>query len=125
MKKKLSILQLGPYPPPRGGVQTNMLAIKDELLRSGHECSIISITRSEAIGNEHHTYHPRNPLQLLKLLLALKYDILHLHIGGGIPLRVLLMILICSIVARGKSVMTLHSGGYAIETNEKARLWRL
>lgn len=123
MKKKLSILQLGPYPPPRGGVQTNMLAIKDELLRRGHECSIISITRSETIGNEQHVYHPRNPFELLKLLFALKYDILHLHIGGEIPLRVLFMILICSIVARGKSVMTLHSGGYAIETSEKASPW--
>ena len=121
MKKKLSILQLGPYPPPHGGVQTNMLAIKDALPRSGHKCSIISITRSEAIGNEQHVYHPRNPFALLKLLFVLKYDILHLHIGGGIPLRILLLILTCTIVARGKSVMTLHSGGYAVKTIEKAR----
>lgn len=100
-----------------------MLAIKEELLRCGYHCSIISITRSETIGTEDHVYHPRNPLELLKLLFSLRYDILHLHIGGGIPLRVLLLILACSIVARGKSVMTLHSGGYAIETSDKANAW--
>ena len=123
MKKKLSILQLGPYPPPRGGVQTNMLAIREELFRRGHECSIISITRSETTGNEQHVYHPRSPIQLLTLLGTLRYDILHLHIGGDIPLRVLLLILLCTIMARRTSVMTLHSGGYAIATIEKAAPW--
>ncbi|MEC4888804.1 MAG: glycosyltransferase family 4 protein [Nitrospira sp.] len=125
MKKKLHILLLGPYPPPRGGVQTNMLAIKKELLRSGHQCSIISITRSEIVGPEDHVYHPRSPLALLTLLFSMRYDVLHLHIGGEIPLRVLLLIAACSMVARGKSVMTLHSGGFAIANSDKATAWTL
>ncbi len=109
---KMHVLQLGPYPPPRGGVQTNMQAIQEELLENGHSSSIISITKSEVIGDEENVYHPRHPLELLKLISTLKYDILHLHIGGGVPFRVQLLILMCGLIARGKSVMTFHSGGY-------------
>jgi glycogen synthase len=115
----LHVLQLGPYPPPRGGVQTNMLAIQDELLENGHESSIISITRAETIGVEKNVYHPRTPLELLGLIRRLKYDILHLHIGGNLPLRVQFLILACGLLARGKRVLTFHSGGYAVSEEGK------
>lgn len=109
------MLQLGPYPPPRGGVQTNMLAIRDELLAGGHECSIISITRSEsADGEESNVYHPRGAASLLRLVRTLRYDVLHLHIGGGLPRRVQLLILACGLFAGGRTVLTFHSGGYAV-----------
>ncbi|MGI8669924.1 MAG: glycosyltransferase family 4 protein [Aridibacter sp.] len=121
---KMNILQLGPYPPPRGGVQTNMLAIQDELLENGHCSSIISITKSEVIGDEKNVFHPRSPQELLKLILTLKYDILHLHIGGGLPFRVQMMILMCGLFTRGKSVMTFHSGGYTVsEEGQNASFW--
>lgn len=120
----MHVLQLGPYPPPRGGVQTNMLAIQDELLGNGHRSSIISITKSEVIGDEKNVYHPRSPLEFLKLILTLKYDILHLHIGGDVPLRVQLMILMCGLFAKGKAVMTFHSGGFTVSDEGKnASYW--
>jgi len=115
MNRKKHILQLGPFPPPYGGVQTNMFAIRDELLENGDECSIISIVNSERTGDEKDVYHPRNPLELARLLFALKYDVLHIHIGGNLPPRVLALVLTGATAARGKSVMTLHSGGYAVE----------
>jgi glycosyltransferase involved in cell wall biosynthesis len=121
--KKMHVLQLGPFPPPHGGVQTNILAIRDELLRNGYECSIIAITRSEKIINEKNVYHPRGARELLRLLFILKYDVLHLHIGGNLPLRVLGLILTCAQIARGKCVMTFHSGGYAVEAVKTANLW--
>lgn len=122
----MHVLQLGPYPPPRGGVQTNMLAIQDELLENGHQSSIISITKVTEIGDEKNVYHPRTPLELVKLIFTLKYDILHLHIGGGLPLRVQMMILICGMFARGKSVMTFHSGGYTVsDDGQNASPWNL
>lgn len=121
---EMHILQLGPYPPPRGGVQTNMLAIQDELLENGHQSSIISITKSEVIGDEKNVYHPRSPLELLKLIFALKYDILHLHIGGGLPLRVQMLVLMCGLFAKGKSVLTFHSGGYTVSgEGQNANYW--
>lgn len=103
-----------------------MLAIQDELLGNGHQSSIIAITKVTEIGNEKNVHHPRSPFQLLKLIFTLKYDILHLHIGGGLPLRVQLMILICGLLAKGKSFLTFHSGGYTVsEEGRNARFWTL
>lgn len=123
MKRKKHILQLGPFPPPYGGVQTNMLAIRDWLVKNGDECSIISIVNSEGKSDEKGVYHPRNPLELVRLLKTLKYDALHIHIGGNLPARVLALILTAAIFAPEKSVMTLHSGGYAMEKIKTARFF--
>lgn len=108
----MRVLQLGPYPPPHGGVSRNMTAIRAELLSSGHQCSIIATSRSTRIVEEPGVSHPRTPFQLLKSLATLKYDVLHLHIGGEIPARVLALMLFCGVFGRGRSVLTLHSGGY-------------
>ncbi len=91
-----------------------MLAIQDELLDDGHCSSIISITKVEKTGDKKNVYYPRSPLELIKLIFTLKYDILHLHIGGGLPFRVQMLILICGMFARGRSIMTFHSGGYTV-----------
>ena len=32
----MRVLQLGPYPPPHGGVQTNLVAIRAFLLKAEH-----------------------------------------------------------------------------------------
>ena len=124
MQEKMHILQLGPYPPPRGGVQTNMFAIQDELVSNGHQSSIMPITKTEKIGDEENVYHSKSPIMFLKFLLTLKRDILHLHIGGNVPRRVQLLILICGLFAKGKSVLTFHSGGYAVsEEGQNASYW--
>jgi len=78
----MHILQLGPYPPPEGGINRNMLAIREEIQITGHKCSIIATAKSTKIIPDPDVYHPRTPFALLKLLLQLKYDILHLQIGG-------------------------------------------
>ena len=97
-----------------------MLAIRDELRRTGHACSIINITRSTGGGDEPDVYHPQSPLALVRLLLKLKYDLLHIHIGGKIPPRVLALLAVCALAARGKSVLTLHSGGYPLSKEGRA-----
>jgi glycosyltransferase involved in cell wall biosynthesis len=121
----MHVLLLGPYPPPQGGVQRNLLAIRDELLAAGHECSIVNITRRRAgkgknAPEESNVYHPQTPLALLRLLFKLKYDLLHIHIGGEIPLRVLGLLAVCALIAAGKSVLTLHSGGYPLSRAGRA-----
>ena len=117
----MHVLQLGPYPPPEGGISRNYLAIRDELLKNGHRCSIIATAKSNRIVPEKDVYHPRSPLELIKLLRTIEYDVLHLHIGGEIPARVLALMMVCGILARGRNVLTLHSGGYAIENVETAK----
>ena len=108
----LHILQLGPYPPPEGGISRNMLAIRDEIRARGHKCSIIATSKSSRIENEPDVYHPGSAFALIKLLTTLKFDVLHLHIGGDVSLRVLTLAFAASAFGRNKSVLTLHSGEY-------------
>lgn len=107
----MKVLQLGPYPPPYGGVQVNLVAIRRFLRRRGHACAVVNITRHrKAEGDE--IYYPKTTPQLLKLLLRLRYDIVHLHIGGELPNRLLGLAFVCTLLPRRKSVVTFHSGGY-------------
>ncbi len=108
----MHVLQLGPYPPPEGGINRNMLAIRDELAKCGHRCSIVATSRSSKITDEPDVHHPQSALGLLKLLLTIDHDVLHLHIGGAITKRVMALALVCSMLGRGKKVLSLHSGGY-------------
>jgi glycosyltransferase involved in cell wall biosynthesis len=110
----MHVLQLGPYPPPEGGISRNMLAIRDELLAAGHQCSIIATSRSRNPVDEPGVYHPRSAVGLLRLLARLNFDILHLHIGGEVTARVLALAFTSTFFAKGKSVLTLHSGAYPL-----------
>lgn len=116
----MHVLQLGPYPPPEGGINRNMLAIREELEARGHQCSIIAVAKSTKITPENRVYHPRTPQNLIRLLKKLDYDILHLHVGGEINKRFLGLIAVCAFFGRGKSVLTIHSGGYPSSKEGKA-----
>lgn len=115
----LHVVQLGPYPPPEGGISRNILAIRDELASRGDRCSIIATSRSSEVKNEPDVYHPRSSAALAMLLSSLKFDVLHLHIGGAVTARVLALAFVCSIFGRGRTVLTLHSGAYPL--TEEAR----
>ena len=110
----LHILQLGPYPPPEGGISRNMLAIRAETQARGNECSIIATSKSSRVVSETGVYHPRSAFALIKLLASIKFDVLHLHIGGDVRARVLVLACAAAILGRKKSVLTLHSGGYPL-----------
>lgn len=121
----MRVVQLGAYPPPHGGVQTNVMAIRQYLLDHGHECSVINLTRHRD-SRADNLHHPTNPFQVIKLLLSLKYEIIHLHYGGELSLRLLLLYLFCSLLPEKKTVLTCHSGGYASSTEaQRARRWSL
>lgn len=116
----MHVLQLGPYPPPEGGINRNLLAIRAELVKAGHRCSIMATSRSTRITPEPHVYHPRSPLKVLKLLRDIKSDVLHLHLGGDIGKRILALTFIASVLGRGKKVLSVHSGGYPLSREGKA-----
>ncbi|MEQ1920975.1 MAG: glycosyltransferase family 4 protein [Pyrinomonadaceae bacterium] len=109
----LHVLQLGPVPPPEGGISRNMLAIRDELRAAGHRCSIIATSKSTVESNEPDVHHPRSKTALIGLLRNLDYDVLHLHIGGEVTKRVLALGAACTIFGGKRTVLTLHSGGFA------------
>lgn len=107
----MRVLLLGPYPPPYGGVQTHITGLRQSLLQRGHACDVVNITRHRET-NDPGVYHPRSAVALLRLLWTLRYDVLHLHVGGDLPRRVLALMLACTLVPVARTVFTLHSGGY-------------
>jgi glycosyltransferase involved in cell wall biosynthesis len=72
---------------------------------------VISLTRFRQ-KSTNSVYYPKSALALLLLLNRLRYDIIHLHIGGNFSLRLLGLGLVCSLLPKAKSVLTFHSGGY-------------
>ena len=107
----MRVLQLGPFPPPHGGVQTNIVAIRDYLRSKGHGAGVVNITRNRR-ENADEVYYPKSAGETLRLMATLPYDILHLHIGGTVPPRLLALALACSWMPGRKSVLSFHSGGY-------------
>lgn len=107
----MRVLQLGPYPPPYGGVQVNLVAIRRGLRERGHECLVVNVTRHRKEERDE-VYYPETPAQLLALLRRLRYDIIHLHVGGDVPLRLAALAFACATLGRGRSVLTFHSGGF-------------
>ncbi len=107
----MRVLQLGPYPPPHGGVQSNLVAIRTFLRQRDIPCAVINITRHRQVDADD-VYYPENAVQLVGLLLRLKYDVLHLHLGGMLSRRLLSLGLVCTLQPGSRSVMTFHSGGY-------------
>ena len=107
----MKVVQLGPYPPPHGGVQTNLVAIRNYLRRNGHECDAVNLTRFRR-ENADGVYYPESAGQLMRLLWRLPADILHLHFGGDLTPRLLGLALFCTTIPGRKTVMTFHSGGY-------------
>ncbi|MFZ0536217.1 MAG: hypothetical protein WAM47_05130, partial [Candidatus Sulfotelmatobacter sp.] len=75
----MRLLQLGPYPPPHGGVQSNLVAIRTFLRRHGVPCAVINITRHRKPDSDE-VYYPKSAAALIRLLLRLDYDVLHLHV---------------------------------------------
>ncbi len=107
----MRVLQLGPYPPPHGGVQSNLVAIRTFLLKRNIPCAVINTTRHrKAEGDE--VYYPKTSLGVLRLLFRLEYDVIHLHLGGMLTKRLLGLSLVCCLIPRSKAVLTFHSGGY-------------
>jgi glycosyltransferase involved in cell wall biosynthesis len=111
MKSPIRILLIGPYSPPRGGVQAHITALREYLRSRDISCQVIDLSpgrKTDGIG----VYGPRNALDVARLLLTLDYDIAHLHVGGNISTRIAALAILASLIPRRKSILTFHSGGY-------------
>ena len=107
----MRVLQLGPYPPPHGGVQSNLVAIREYLRSQGDGAPVINITRHRKPEADE-VYYPESAAALARLVFSLPYDILHLHLGGNLTNRLLALSSVCCSVPGRKTVLTFHSGGY-------------
>ena len=108
---QMRVLQLGPYPPPHGGVQSNLVALRTFLRSRGIPCAVINITRHRRCDGED-IYYPKSGLDVIRLLRRLEYDVIHLQVGGMLSTRVLCLGLVCTMQPACKVLMTFHSGGY-------------
>lgn len=109
----LHVIQLGPVPPPEGGITRNIAAIRDELTDRGNRCTLVATSKSSSIREAEDVLHPRSPLALIATLRKMPSDVVHLHIGGDVTKRVLMLALAVTVFGRGRKVLSLHSGGYA------------
>ena len=107
----MHVLQLGPYPPPHGGVQSNLVAIHRYLQKQGASSQVINITRHRKPDGDG-VYYPKGWSGLCRLLLRLRFDIVHLHIGGTLTPRLLALSFLCCAIPGRRAVLTFHSGGY-------------
>lgn len=110
---RMRIVQLGPMPPPHGGVATNMLAIHEALTSCGHRSTIVDVTNRKGRQVAANVLKPRSAFGLVKMLARLDCDIVHFHIGGDFSLKLAFLTLFCGLLPKKKSVVTFHSGGYA------------
>lgn len=109
----MRILQIGPYPPPHGGVQTHVVAIRRYLRGREVPCAVINITRHRKPDADE-VYYPKSGFEVVRLLLRLRYDIIHLHFGGSLTSRLLALGFMCTMIPRRRVVLTFHSGGYPV-----------
>ncbi len=107
----IHVLQLGPVPPPEGGVSRNMLAIRERLIEKGHTCTIIATSKSQAVEKAGFLF-PRSAPALIQAIRSVDFDVLHLHVGGDLTPKVFALAATAVGLAGKKSVLTVHSGAF-------------
>ena len=122
---KISVVQIGPMPPPHGGVSTNMLAIHEALKAGGHKSVIVDVTNRNEQSEDDEVIKPHSAFGLVRVLLAADCDIVHYHIGGEFRAKLAWLTLLCGSLPGKKSVVTFHSGGYAERMVAHASSWSL
>lgn len=107
----IRVLQLGPVPPPEGGVSRNMLAIRERLIQKGHSCTVIATSKSQAQPKSGFLF-PRSAPALIRAIRSVDFDVLHLHVGGDLTSKVFALAAAAVSLAGKRSVLTVHSGAF-------------
>jgi glycosyltransferase involved in cell wall biosynthesis len=94
-----------------GGVERNLVDIREFLRERGIPVSVINLTRHRKAEGDG-IYYPRSVVEVVQRLLGLQFDVAHLHIGGHLSYRLLALGFVCSLLPRVKTVLTFHSGGF-------------
>lgn len=110
----MNVLLLGPFPPPEGGVARNVAAIRDAVIREGGECTVVCTTRNSSRSEKDKIFVPGNPFEFVYHVRKLKADLVHLHIGGRLNIRIVFLLALCLMVNRRSAIVTIHSGEFGI-----------
>ena len=121
----MKVLQLGPFPPPHGGVQSNIVGIRNYLQKRGFRSGVLNLTRHKQ-PNRDELYFPQSSRETAQLILRLPYELLHLHVGGTYPARMMAFSLFLCWLPGRKVVLTFHSGGFpSSPEGQAARKWSM
>jgi glycosyltransferase involved in cell wall biosynthesis len=107
----MQILQFGVFPPPEGGVQTNVKDIRDYLRARSIRNSVIHLSRHRRQDSDD-VFYPKTPLAVMRASLSIPADIWHFHLGGNLNRALLGLYCFGTSVPGKKTVLTFHSGGY-------------
>lgn len=113
------VLLIGPYSPPRGGVQAHVTALYEFLIRQGVACEVIDLSpnrRTDGAG----IYGPTGGLDVARLLMTLRYDVAHMHVGGRLHTRLAALALLAGVLPGRRAVLTFHSGGFPSSSEGRA-----
>ncbi|HWD97602.1 MAG TPA: glycosyltransferase family 4 protein [Bryobacteraceae bacterium] len=107
----MTVLQFGVFPPPDGGVQSNVKDIRDYLRRHGIRCGVVHLSRHRQADHDD-VFYPKTPLAVMKIALSFPANIFHFHLGGQITKELLGLYGVGTCLPGRKKVLTFHSGGY-------------
>jgi glycosyltransferase involved in cell wall biosynthesis len=114
----MTVLQFGVFPPPDGGVQSNVKDIRDYLRRRGIRCGVVHLSRHRQADYDD-VFYPKTPLAVMKIALSFPADIFHFHLGGQITKELLGLYGLATCLPGRKKVLTFHSGGYPSSPDAK------
>lgn len=109
----MKVLLVGAYPPPYGGIQVHIVQLEKFLESQGHSCFVINIGKNKTLKSLK-LVSPGYAFQVAYYLLKKREHICHLHFGGNLHVRLLLLALLCSLLFYKRCVITIHSGGLPI-----------
>lgn len=106
----MRVMLFGPIPPPMAGVQVHLMSLRDHLRAAGVAVSAVNITRFRQPDHDG-LYFPETATGVLGRMALERPHILHVHLGGDLSRRDLLLCLACAEWPGARSVVTCHSGG--------------
>ncbi len=113
MSKRLKILEISPYPPPRAGWGIRVYYLKKELERQGDICEVLNIGKSRTMtGRDFIPCFGAWDYIKKVFLYRLRGYLVHMHLNGDSPKGFLLTIaaLLISALTFRRAVITFHAG---------------
>jgi glycosyltransferase involved in cell wall biosynthesis len=107
----MQILQFGVFPPPEGGVQTNVKDIRDYLRGKNIRSGVIHLSRHRQ-SDADDVFYPKTPFAVMRRAIDFPASIWHFHLGGNVTRALLGLYTVGTSVPGKKTVLTFHSGGY-------------
>ena len=114
----MQILQFGVFPPPEGGVQTNVKDIRDYLRLKNIRSGVVHLSRHRQADSDD-VFYPKTSLAVMRVALSFPASVWHFHLGGNVTRALLGLYSFGTSVPGKKTVLTFHSGGYPSSPDAK------